>query len=711
MRLTAEALFAGVRLDGAVPMQPTFAPDGSCVTFLAARDDRQRQDLYRCDLRTGEIERIVDARDLDASQAPITDEEKAQQERRRSFTTGIGAHMWHPDGGSILFTADGNAYLLDAATLHLHRVTPEGTRQSDVRFSGAGRYVAYVRAGDLFVYDLDRKDERRLTHDASDTISNGVAEFVAQEEMHRYEGYWFSNDDRCIAYARVDQSPIALTYRYEIEADRFDIFAQRYPFAGAPNAKVRLMLVELTSGTRREVPYHDADDDYLARVTFGDEVLCAQVQSRDQRRLRVKTFALGDLSMNVRIEETASTWINLHDNLRFLPGTKDFVWTSQRDGDSHLYLCRAGDEPVQLTAGSGRVNQVHHVASDHVSFTGWFDRPVEQHGYRVAFDRPKELQALTTEPGWHELEFAPDGKGFVDRASTLTRPVDLVVGRVDREERRRLGSNRLDADHPYSPFLDAHCPAELGCIDQAGVTLWYRLTRPRTFDTTRRYPVIVHVYGGPGIQRVRNEWAPLQLQLLAQHGFIVFELDNRGSGNRSKSFEDPIHGQLGRIEVEDQLHGVAFLRRQPWVDPARIAVYGHSYGGYMALMCLCKASDVFRAGIAVAPVTDWSLYDTHYTERYLRTPDGNPAGYAGSAVSTHLAGLRSALLVMHGMADDNVLFTHSTKLFKALQDRHLRFEMMTYPGAKHSLQEPDAAIHRFRTILDFLERTVGAGAT
>jgi dipeptidyl-peptidase 4 len=710
MELTADALFGGVRLDGMVPVQPSFAPDGSCVTFLAATDDRQRQDLYRYDPGIGEIERIVDARDLEPSQAPITAEEKAQQERRRSFATGIGAHAWHPDGGTILFTADGNVYLLDTATLRRRRLNLPGVRQSDVRFSGGGRYVGYVRSGDLFAYDLLHEHERRLTHDGSDTISSGLAEFVAQEEMHRYDGYWFSNDDRYIAFARVDQSPVALTYRYEIEADRFNIFAQRYPFAGAANAEVRLLLMDLTSGIQREVPYRDADDDYLARVAFGHDVLCTQVQSRDQRRLRVKTFALDDLAADLRVEEAASTWINLHDNLRFLPGTNDFVWASERDGNSHLYLYRAGQEPLRLTAGDGRVNQVHHVASDHVSFTGWFDQPVEQHGFRVAFDRPEQLQVLTTEPGWHDLEFAHDGIGFVDRSSTLARPFDLVIGRVGRAERRRIGRNTLDADHPYAPYLDAHCPAELGRIDVQGVGLWYRLTKPRTFDPARRHPVIVHVYGGPGIQRVRNEWAPLALQLLAQHGFLVFELDNRGSGNRSKAFEDRIHGHLGRIEVEDQLHGVSFLRQQPWVDATRIAVYGHSYGGYMALMCLCKAPDVFRAGIAIAPVTDWSLYDTHYTERYLGTPGGNPTGYAESAVSTHVARLRSALLVMHGMADDNVLFTHSTKLFKALQDRHLRFEMMTYPGAKHSLQEPDVAIHRFRTVLDFLERTVGVAA-
>jgi dipeptidyl-peptidase-4 len=208
------------------------------------------------------------------------------------------------------------------------------------------------------------------------------------------------------------------------------------------------------------------------------------------------------------------------------------------------------------------------------------------------------------------------------------------------------------------------------------------------------------------VQRVRNEWSPLLLQLLAAHGYGVLELDNRGSGNRGRRFEAPIHRRLGDVEVQDQLRGAAFLRGLDWVDPDRIGIFGHSYGGYMALMCLLKAPDVFRAAAAVALVTDWSLYDTHYTERYLGTPAENPEGYRASSVFPYLDDLRGRLLLIHGMADDNVLFTHSTRLYRELQARNLAFEMMAYPGSKHSLQERDVSIHRFNLILNFFGRSL-----
>jgi dipeptidyl-peptidase 4 len=713
VHLTVERLFDGPSLGGQVPVQVAFAPDGRSVSYLAnADDDRSRLDLYRYDIATGETVRLVDARRLEPAQAPMTDEEKAQQERRRLFVGGISHYAWRGDGGSILLVAGGNVYVLEIDTNEIRRLNPFGTRQTDVRFSSTGRYVGYVRTGDLYLYDLLVDRERRISDDASDTVTNGLAEFIAQEEMHRYDGYWFSDDDRYIAFTRVDHAPVALTHRYEIDAEDFRIFPQRYPFAGAANASVQLAIIEIETGAQRWVPYQESEDDYLARVVFAPGRICTQVQSRDQRRLVLRAFDIEWLLPTELLRETSETWINLHDNLRFLPASSDFLWTSQRDDHVHLYLYRTGQDPIPLTTGTGRVNHIHHVAPDHVCFSGWFDRPVEQHGYRVDFTLPGKLQRLTHAPGWHELHFAPDGKHFVDRSSTLSRPPNLAICSIERDGATAFGGNVLDETHPYWPFHDAHCPAELGKLapgdDEAAEPLWYRLTRPPDFDPTRRYPVIIHVYGGPGVQRVRDEWAPLTLQLLAQRGYVVFELDNRGSGNRSKSFEDPIYRRLGRVEVEDQLCGVAYLKQQSWVDSDRIGILGHSYGGYMSLMCLCLAPNVFRAGVAVAPVTDWTLYDTHYTERYLGTPADNLEGYADSAVMAHVQHMRGALLVMHGMADDNVLFTHSTKLFKALQDRHFRFEMMTYPGAKHSLQQTDVAIHRFLTILEFFERQLTA---
>jgi len=310
----------------------------------------------------------------------------------------------------------------------------------------------------------------------------------------------------------------------------------------------------------------------------------------------------------------------------------------------------------------------------------------------------------TVRPNTSVVVVDRDGRRFAAQVSSLAAPPRLELTDVGGD-RRVIADNSLDATHPYFPYLDAHSTPQLGSLPAAdGQTLWYRMALPNDFDPARRYPVVVDVYGGPGVQRVRNDWTPLSWQLFTQAGFAVFQLDNRGGGNRDKRFEGPIAHALGDVEVQDQLAGVEFLRRQAWVDAKRIGVMGHSYGGYMTLKCLSRAPGTFAAGVAGAPVTDWAQYDTHYTERYLGTPHDNAEGYRTSSVFAELAQLRDPLLVIHGMADDNVLFTHSTMLFKALQDRGVPFEIMTYPGAKHALQQRSVATHRLMTILGFFKR-------
>ncbi|MEM8770002.1 MAG: S9 family peptidase, partial [Pseudomonadota bacterium] len=291
--------------------------------------------------------------------------------------------------------------------------------------------------------------------------------------------------------------------------------------------------------------------------------------------------------------------------------------------------------------------------------------------------------------------------GYIDRWTSLESMGGLSIQTNDSQtliEDAATGA--------YAPFLGAHVRPTLGTLTaEDGQTLHYRLTRPAGDGP---HPLIVYVYGGPGVHRVKNEWAPLLLQLFASRGFGVLELDNRGSSNRGRDFEAPIYRRMGEAEVRDQRLGAEFAQGLEWVDGERIGVFGHSYGGYMTLMCLARAGDVFKAGVSAAPVTAWELYDTHYTERYLATPADNAEGYAASAVFPYLDDLNGKLLVMHGMADDNVLFTHTTRLIKALQNRCKPFEMMAYPGSKHALQEQTVSIHRFNLILDFFERTLGA---
>ena len=691
---------------GRPPTRVQVAPDGARVAFLRpAPDNRERLDLWCWERATGRLEERVNAAAFE--DGVPTAEERAERERRRQFAGGITAYAWHPDGHRVLLTIGGQAVLHDLRSGGMSPVTRPETRQTGITLSRTGRYVSAVRARDLYVHDLRSGAVHRVTHDGGGTVTNGLPEFIAQEEMHRFDGHWWSPDDRLLAYTRVDEAPVVESRRPEIAADRINAIVQRYPYAGETNAEVRLALMPVgadgTPGEPEWVPWDADGHAYLARVAFAPGgSLVLQTQTRDQTVLSVTRYEQGQGHVRPLFEERADTWINLHDNLVFTGNGDAFLWTSERGGSSDLY--RFDGELVPLPTGLDRVARVVGMHDGEAILTGWRDDPTVQHVYRIGLDGPAE--ALTEGDGWHDA--------FMGRRSGLcvvTRTDPETPVRVEALELGRPGGRRailagpVDRDHPYRPFLDHHVPPRFGSIAaDDGQRLHYRLTPPHGARPGERHPVIVHVYGGPGVQRVRREWGPLSLQLFAQRGFGVFELDNRGGGGRAKRFEDAVHGRLGGVEVRDQLAGVAFLRGLDWVDADRIGVFGHSYGGYMALLCLAMAPDTFAAGVSVAPVTDWRLYDTHYTERYLGDPAAHPERYLASSVFPHLDGLSGPLLLMHGMADDNVLFTHTTNLMTALQRRGVPFELMTYPGARHSLQEPDVAVHRYRTILDFFLR-------
>ena len=698
MRLTPEILFGRLPVGPQPPSDIKLSPDGRHGSYLRpADDDRERLELWLVDMESAATRRLLSGAELDAAEP--TAQEKAERERRRVFARGVVAYEWHPDSQRLLVPAAGAAYLVRVSDGAIHRETPAQTTQGGFQLSPKGTFLSFVRDGDLIARRLADGVETRLTHDGGGTVSNGLAEFIAQEEMARLRGHWWAPDESALACTRVDTAPIPETQRFEVEAGGVRTVAQRYPFAGGPNAEVRLGLVGINGEPVRWLDWAVAEDDYLARVDYApDGALFVQAQSRDQRRLALRRYADGH--WREILTEQARTWVNLHDNLKFLPDGR-FLWTSERDGDSQLYMCEHRPEGLALDR-LAPANRVLGATDAQAWVTASVD-DVSQAVWHVPLARDSSPSPTQICEGQTAAAVcAKAGRVLVVFSSRVTPPHMMVV------DFNGLWLGRPIALPKPRRVIDIGGKTTLGQWLVKGVTLHYRLTWPSSFNPNRRYPVVVHVYGGPGVQRVREEFPPLTLQLFAQAGFGVFELDNRGSANRGTAFEGAIHGRLGRVEVEDQLAGVRFLREQPWVDASRIGVFGHSYGGYMVLMCLAS-SHAFAAGASVAPVTKWTLYDTHYTERYLGTPQDNPQGYADSAVLPRVGDIDAPLLLMHGMADDNVLFAHSTALMKALQDAGVPFEMMTYPGAKHSLQEPSVAIHRHNTILDFFRRTLGRG--
>ena len=731
-RLTIDRLFAAPDLSGPSLRGVRFSSDGRLVTYLQGKvDAKDRLDIWAYDTSSRRTRLLVDSAALVADEGKLSPEEEARRERARtSALAGIVDYEFSPDSRFLLIPIAGDLFLYDlraaTASAAVRRLTTTPGAETDARFSPRGRYVSYVREQNLFILELSTGRERAVTKAGGDLLSFGVAEFIAQEEMDRSTGYWWSPDERRIAYTRVDESSVDELERFEIYAETVKVIRQRYPAAGRPNARVDLLVHELNGGSDRELPAGSAGDGYLARVNwFPDSAsLAVQRQPRDQKRLQLWRIDVSSGQSRLLIEERSDTWVDLHDELTFLTKRPAFIWSSARSGYDHLYLYDFDGRLIRpitagnwMVTGSGRERAIEAVDETRglLYFTANRDTPLERHLYVAPLDGASDaatidaaIRKLSSGSGWHANSLSADAKYWLDTFSTPDDPPSLSLRRADGTLIDVLVANRLDASHPYAPYRALHQPTEFGTLTASdGQTLYYQLTKPVGLQAGRRYPVIVEVYGGPGVQNVRRAWGGLFRQYLAQQGYVVFTIDNRGSAFRGRAFEGALYRRMGTVEVEDQQRGVDFLRTLPFVDGTRIGVFGWSYGGYMALMSMVRAPGHFAAGVSGAPVTDWRLYDTHYTERYMGTPQDNPAGYRDGKVMTHAADLAGPLLVMHGMADDNVLFTHSTALFKTLQDLRKPFEVMPYPGSKHGLLRfAGTGPHAYDTIVRFFARTL-----
>ncbi len=713
-KLTLEALAGDAPLSGPSLMKAKIAPDGSRVTFLRGKDsNKNRLDLWAYDIATGQTAKLVDSDDILPGDEVLSDAEKARRERQRiAALSGIVDYQWSPDSRTLLFPLGGELYMYDlskSGKAAVRKLTNGGGFATDPKISPRGGFVSFVRDRNLWVIDLSGGQQVQLTRDGSDTIGNGVAEFVADEEMDRHTGYWWAPDDSAIAFARIDETPVPVQKRYEVYPDRTEVVEQRYPAAGDRNVLVKLGVIKpAANAATKWIDLGSNPDIYLARVDWRDaQRLTFQRQSRDQHTLELVETQLANGKQRTLVTETSTTWVPLHNDLRFLKDGR-ILWNSERSGFEHLYLLSEdGGNATALTSGAWPVDGVLAVdeAAGQVYFAAGKDSPLDSQVYRVPL-AGGAIERLSKTDGTHSASFAKNASVFVDSWSNPATPPQLELFRNDGTRIAPLLKNELsDPQHPYAKFAAAQQPIEFGTLKAAdgATTLHYSVLKPAGFDARKRYPVVVMVYGGPASQTVKRAWAPDFNQYLAQHGYVVFSIDNRGTPRRGAAFGGALYGKQGTVEVADQLKGVEWLKSQSWVDGNRIGVYGWSNGGYMTLMLLAKASNQYACGVAGAPVTDWGLYDTHYTERYMGLPNANVDGYREARVLEHIDGLTSKLLLIHGMADDNVLFTNSTALMSALQKRGQPFELMTYPGAKHGLKGADN-LHRLRLTEDFFAR-------
>jgi dipeptidyl-peptidase-4 len=712
--ISIERIFQSPALQGSTQRNLKVSPDGQRVTFLQGKKtDYERLDLWEYDINSGKTQLLFDSDDLSSGPEVLSDEEKARRERMRLSGSGIVSYQWSADGKALLFPLAGDAYYFRLGDKKAQQILQTDAFETDLKLSPKGNFLSYVRDQDLYIKDIKSGKETRLTTDGQGAIKNAMAEFVAQEEMGRMTGYWWSPDEKHIAFTQVDESPVELITRSEIYADSIKMITQRYPSAGTNNVLIKLAVVDIDSKQKQWIDLGKEQDIYLARVDWMQDstALTYQIQDRSQQNLALRAFDLASNKQSTLIEENSNTWVNLNYDLHFLSDKQHFIWASEQDGFKHLYLHKNNGELVrQLTSGSWVVDGIEAIDQKNglVYFTGRAESPTQKHLYKVALSGG-DITKVTQRDGFHGIAFSKDASVYVDSFSTTNTPQQVSLHKATGEQLTWLNENKIDNNHPLMPYQQNWIKPTIASFNtQDGTEIFYRLYKPNT--AAKKHPVIVYLYGGPGAQVVKDSWGGnrgLLMQYWANKGYVVFSIDNRGSEARGKAFEDPLYKKMGSVELDDQVEGVKFLHSLPYVDKDRIGVYGHSYGGYMTLMAMFKAGDYFKAGVAGAPVTDWGLYDTHYTERFMGHPKTDVDAYQASSVFPYAKDLTGDLLIYHGMADDNVLFTNSTKLYKHLQDLAIPFESMDYPGKKHSIRGKNTGIHLYKTITNFFDKHLG----
>ncbi|WP_240957018.1 S9 family peptidase [Pseudopontixanthobacter vadosimaris] len=702
-------VFASPSLDGAAPRGVKLSPDGRYLTLLRNREtDRERYDLWAYDRETEDWRMLVDSEKLGSGRA-LSEAEKMQRERLRiGSLKGIVNYEWAADGEGLLVPVEGDLYYA-ALDGNVRRLTNTEAGELNPALSPRGGFVSFVRDGRLFTGQLGGAEPVAITPpETAGTVHWGEAEFVAQEEIGRRTGYWWNPDDRRIAVARFDEEPVATVTRAAIGAEGTETFEQRYPLAGTANVDIALFIMDPDGTERVQVDLGNERDIYLARVDWAPDgrTLYVQRQNREQTRLDMLAVdpATGASRVLFTEESAPRSWINLTDNYRFLKDGS-LIWWSERGGFGHLYHLTDGDFRP-LTSGDWMVTDLVGVDEEagRVFFTATKDDILATQIYALDLAAPGNVQRLSDPEFVNTADMDSAGRTLIVQRSNHTQPPQSYLADTSGNRLAWIAENRIDADHPYAPYLASHRPAEFGTIEGPdGTPLHYRMVRPEPVEGEKR-PVLFYHYGGPHAQVVTRRWRGALEQAVVDAGYIWFELDNRGSANRGVAFEQPIYRAMGSVEVADQRAGAEFLKTIAFVDADKVATYGWSYGGYMTLRMLEADPGLYAAGIAGAPVTKWELYDTHYTERYMGNPITEPAPYAVSGVIENAARITDPLLLIHGLADDNVVFENSSALIAKMQAEAVPFEMMLYPGQTHSVGGPMISLHLWNSIMAFLAR-------
>lgn len=686
--LTLDAIY-GKELNGPRVTGKSWRPDGAALSYL--RDDREdRIELWIAEPAGDEPQVLIDV-DTMLRLAALEGSEVA------SLRTA--AYQWAPGGDAVLFSISGDLRLYRPDDDSIVPLAPSKHEIKYPAFSPQGDRVAFVFDNDLWIVGTDGSAEKQLTYGGGQTLLHGGVSYVYTEEFDVRTGFAWSPDGRYIAFLETDEQGVSvypLVDELEVEAR---VTYQRYPKAGEPNPRVRVGVVETATG---RVAWIDRGAEYVPRIGWADaKSVAVQLMNRAQDELElVLADPATGRSRSALIERDAH-WINVSNDLAFLAKNDDLLWTSERSGYRHIYrLGRNGAVVAQLTAGAWEVKEIEGVDEERgwVYFSSNESNPLGQDLYRVGLNGGKR-ERITREAGTHDVTMNGPATAFVDGHSSLTRPPATSVHRVEG------GAPVTIHATPSLEHLGLVTPQIIDVTAPDGGAVRIKLLAPRDIPSGSKLPVLVYVYGGPRSPVVKDSFRPateLFHQLLVQRGFVVAYVDDRTSARLGHEHEIAVSRNWGPHVVADHQAAVEHLRSLPFVDPERMAVWGWSGGGYTTCYHLTH-SGLFKVGVAVAPVTDWRLYDSIYTERYMGRPQDEPEAYTDTSVLEAAADLRGRLLVMHGSGDDNVHPQNTTQLIQALIEAGKPVDLMIYPNKRHSIRGTEARVHLFSKILSYLE--------
>jgi dipeptidyl-peptidase-4 len=712
-QLTVERIFSSPSLSGASLQGLEWTQDGRRLSYFhpAGEGRDARKELWVVDAATGRHSVLVDADKLAAILPP--------PKTPPSQSTGLGRvpaqqYLWAPGGNALLFAGENSLTWLDLRTEQTKSLTVTDEHVSDAKISPDGEWVSFIRHHNLWVVNVSSLKETQLSRGGNDDFLEGELDWVYPEELDLHAAYWWSPDSSRIAYLEMDERQVTKYPLVNFLSYTGEIQTMRYPKAGDANPVVRVGVVPVDGGKTQWIAAGPDTDVYIARVNWlpDSRRLAIQQLNRAQNRLDLFLASSETGGRQAILTDTDRYWINISDDLYFFSDGKRFLWSSERSGFRHFYLYDIGGNLIeQLTAGDWGVigtqgfgpGAVNEPAVDEARGYAYFlsnkANPVETQLYRLSL-ADKSITQITKEAGAHSVRFSPAADAFVDTYSNAMTPPRQDLCRADGTHVAALNENRVTelAEYHLSPVQFLTVPGADGTPLEASIV------RPPDFNSAKKYPVIVNVYGGPGVQTVRNAWGGANFlwhQMMAQKGYLIFTLDTRGMSGRGHAFETPIWRHLGAPELADELAGARYLKSFPYVDGSRIGIWGWSFGGFMTVTTMFEAGDVFKAGFAGSPVTDFRQYDTIYTERYMGRPQENPDGYRDSAPVNFASGLKGKLLIAAGTGDDNVHFANSIELAEKLIQAGKYAEIAIYPGRGHGISDPPARIQLFQRVTRF----------